>query len=137
MDQRVVSQIIEAIQQDDYVLVSNLCQTGVDLNVLSDEYQITPLKTAIEFDNIQIALKLLEYGADPNTYYFGLTPLGQAVDLYCLMVQEDPEDNNLSMIKFLINHGASPKLLGSDGTSAIDVAIAYGCQDILDVLESI
>ncbi|MFS3127985.1 ankyrin repeat domain-containing protein [Nocardioides sp. Bht2] len=58
--------LMDAIDSGDYDLVEFYAVVGVDVSYIHPEYQCTPLVTAILEDHAEIAMLLLEHGADPN-----------------------------------------------------------------------
>lgn len=69
-----------AVMQGDTDLVAYHVREGVNLNYQHPEILMTPLVTAIEQNKTEIALLLLENGADPlvESYYHNLNALEAA-----------------------------------------------------------
>ena len=72
--------LIDAVVEGNVVLVKKLLAEGANPNLYLDEAQVTPLHHAAQNDAIDIALLLLEAGADINakTSPEGTTPLDVA-----------------------------------------------------------
>lgn len=56
----------EAVAAGDLELVRGFVRNGVDVNFIHPEFQATPLVTAIVNRHEDVALFLLDQGADPN-----------------------------------------------------------------------
>lgn len=78
--------LMEAVDDGDYDLVEFYAVVGVDVSHVHPEFQCTPLVTAILEDHAEIAMLLLDHGADPDQLspLDEMTPIqaAQAMDLH-------------------------------------------------------
>ena len=74
-------ELYKAVDEGDFPLVQFHVQSGVNLNYQHPEILMTVLVTAIKNHHTEIALYLLEQGADPKleSYFDQLTPLQAAL----------------------------------------------------------
>lgn len=119
------TELIEATINGDTEEMKGLLDEGADPNEQEEEYGSTALTTATDYDQIEAATLLLEYGADPNLADFsGYTPLMGAVFM-----------ENTEMIELLINAGADPNLENEEGMSAISQAEEYGYDEMAQFMK--
>lgn len=89
-----------------------LLKAGADPNALSDEDR-SPLRFAVERDNLEMAALFLQYGAaktiNDSGGFCGYTALGLAT-----------RKLNIRMIELLLSAGADPDTTDSDGQTARD-----------------
>jgi ankyrin repeat protein len=140
MNESALRDLFEQIKVGDIEAVQRYTDSGGNVNAIEEISLMTPLKIAIEFDNIDIVGFLLRNGADPNLTSIGLTPLGQAVDLRGVIFRDDPDDYDTRIMELLLGYGADPNLKGINNRSAIDVANVIAEADnfslILDLLKN-
>ncbi len=84
-----------------------------------------PLCIAISKNDIQTAKKIIEYGADVNESYKGMTPLMYAARY-----------NNLELFKMLLQKGADLSVKDSRGNTAISYAQMSKATDIIEFLSA-
>jgi ankyrin repeat protein len=90
-----LAELHEAIAEKSLKKVNALIRNGVDVNALHPSYDLGfPLAHAIEVGDLRIIRAVLEAGANPNVANYLAT---------CI------EENNLSLAKLLIAHGADLK----------------------------
>ena len=95
-------------------IVSLLVQAGANVNAVDEGQKWTPLHFASRDHRADIALTLLDAGANIDaTDIFGNTPLWRAVATF---------RGDLKTIDLLLQRGADPKKQNRRGVSAIDLA---------------
>jgi uncharacterized protein len=90
-----------------------LIEVGANVNLQSqNQFNVAPLHSAVASNNLKIAKKLLDHGADVNSKQMNdLTPLHSAA-----------YNGNMEIIKLLIERGADLGAKSSEGFTAIDLA---------------
>lgn len=85
---------------------------------------LTPLKTAVLLDKIDIIKLLLKYGADPNfDFEDGLTPLGIAIN-----------NNKVEIVKLLLEYGIDVNIKDNNAETPLMLAKRKKYQDIVKLL---
>lgn len=107
------STLHQAVQANNLARARQKLNAGADANNEKDEHFLnTPLETAIWRDSPDMAMLLLEYGADPNLPgHNGDTPLHEAVHA-----------GSAKMVKLLLAHGANPDIPNAQGDTPIELA---------------
>ncbi len=109
--------IKKACRDGDFSWVKELIEEDkVDVNIITDSQEWTPLLHAVDGGNIDIVNYLLEKGADINA----LTK-DQWTPLMLALGYEKPK-----IAKRLIDKGADIELLNIEGWSALMIAVRYG-----------
>lgn len=103
------NKLIWAVSEGDLAEVERLLDAGADLNEVNSEYVETPLLMAAMWNCTDIAMVLLEEGADPN-----LVPEGG----WSALVQAGRSDN-LELLAALLEEGADPNLPSLEGTTPL------------------
>ena len=85
-----------------------------------------PLCIAISKNDNATAIKIIEYGADVNERFNGMTPLMYAARY-----------NNVEMIKMLLEKGADSSIKDSRGNTALKHAEASKANEALAYLKSV
>jgi ankyrin repeat protein len=85
-----------------------------------------PLCVAISKNDNDTAKKIIEYGADVNQRFNGMTPLMYAARY-----------NNVEMIKMLLDKGANPSEKDSKGISAFKYAEMSNAKEALQLLNEV
>ena len=116
-------QLIDSVYSRSLVDVKKKVGLGANVN-FKDERLDTPLGTACSLDDLDIIRFLLENGADPNEPNAeGYTPL-----MYSC------QNVNVDAVKLLIDYGAKPLQITTARRSAMDIAIEYKNNKILDIM---
>lgn len=121
--------LLKAIEQRNADAVRMLLAAGANPNLRN-----FPLIDAVLFGTSEIVKELLNAGADPDIRYQqerteagenlqGMTPLMLAVTY-----------GNVLMVQLLIDAGADITLKNQAGRTALDIAIAHGKQEIINLL---
>lgn len=84
-----------------------------------------PLCIAISKNDTQTATKIIEYGADVNESFKGMTPLMFAARY-----------NNLDMFKILLQKGADISVKDSKGKTALNYAQMSNATDVIEFLSA-
>ncbi len=97
-----------------------LVARGADVNA-TDRHQDTALHYAADRNpfvwpnSLHLAQLLIEAGADPNRRgQYGMTPLHWAISQPAV---------NWELVRYLLSHGADPRILSENGSSAMAVAV--------------
>jgi ankyrin repeat protein len=123
------------------VIVEQLLAGGASIDGTASRQ--APLVAAIEGQQWELARWLISKGANPNAAGdAGWRPLHHAVDLITdAETQNGPmpqlEQNLLSLVSFLLDHGADPSLQDEEGSSALDVARSAGGLAVVAKLEAL
>jgi ankyrin repeat protein len=98
-------------------MVQWLVSHGADPNLVALRH--TPLVAAIEADEVRIVKYLLENGAEPNLV---INSGGDTALLIAVVKSTDRKryQDNLSVIRLLLSHGADKNYRGYDGETALD-----------------
>ena len=127
----------DAIWREDVEEVKRLLIPNTDFSSQASNGH-TLLMQAAEMENIEIAKLLLSKGADINGQgYNGATPLHIAVDIAIdgtIQSGGKPGDEPTDFISFLLENGADQNIKDREGKSALDWAISYKSQKIIDEL---
>jgi uncharacterized protein len=111
-DQHTATPLLAAVNWGNEEAIRLFVKAGADPNVVSDE-GLSPLRWAVEEDDLEMAALFLRHGADKTINAFGgfcgWTPLGMAASKL-----------NLPMIELLLDAGADPEALDEDGRTARD-----------------
>jgi hypothetical protein len=100
---------------------------NIIVNVKDDESESTPLHWAAMIDHVEIALLLLENGADVNAKSnHGWTPLHYAAE----------QDNNVDVLHLLVENGADLEAQANNGWRALHSAARNGNLPIIQELIS-
>jgi ankyrin repeat protein len=101
-----------------------LLEAGAQVNTPSrNAMQVTPLSSAAAGQRLEIAQRLLEYGADANTVQAGgFTPLHSAA-----------QNGQLEMAALLLSYGAQVNARSQDGKTPL--AMAEDSQAMADLLQ--
>lgn len=114
--------LMEAVSDGDEEKVNSLLASGIDLEEMDSE-RTTALHYAIYAENIAIAEKLLEAGANPNTS-----------DNYSNTLTAALEYQNYEMAALLYEYGADPKIVDPQGLSALNMLEVYSEEDFLNII---
>ena len=112
-------------------LVSNAHASGSsyksnsnDIHIIQN-YDRSPLNVAISQGDIETVKKFIEYGADVNKIFDGMSPLMTAARY-----------NKVEIIKFLISKGASLSTKNEKGYTALKYAEVSKAKDAVTLLNS-
>eukprot|EP01035_Chromulina_nebulosa_P017130 gene17130-22644_t len=108
-------------------IVKMLVNAGALVDIVDDE-DMTPLLNAVKKSHFDIALYLIENGANPNDSY--LDDKGKAHNL--LMDSILTSNGNFSLA--LVNKGANLSYVDDDGVSPLTQAAYLGFKDVVDAL---
>jgi ankyrin repeat protein len=103
---------------------------ALSTNAMASNYKplkiYDPLCVAISKNDNDTAKKIIEYGADVNQRFNGMTPLMYAARY-----------NNVEMIKMLLDKGANPSEKDSKGISALKYAEMSNAKEALQLLNEV
>jgi ankyrin repeat protein len=117
--------IIYAAQQGYTAIVDTLVRHGALINSVDPTTGKTALYYAVEANFPEMAIFLLDYGADPNgSDRVGMTPLMMAA-----------RRGDTEMVRRLIAHGADANARDQYGDTAYSYAVTNGNVDIATVLQ--
>ncbi len=116
--------IFQAISQNKIASIMLLIQAGADLNH-ENSTGTTPFIIAIEYGMIEICMKMLENGADPNKPFQGMSPL----QFVC-----SSEEVSIPLVKKILEKGANPNYIGDGGRSALHLAAIRRNEELIQVL---
>lgn len=106
-------------------VVRFLLESGAEVNTPSQNgLKVTPLHSAAAGRHYEIAMLLLERGANPN-----LRQEGDFVPLHSAAM-----NGQIEMVKVLLQYGADKDLTSADGKAARDFALENGHKIVADVL---
>ena len=107
-------------------IVDFLLSRGAEVNSASrNNLKVMPLHSAVASQNIDIARKLLEHGADVNAIQADdFTPLHGAA-----------QNGQTEMVRLLLTSGANREARSADGQTALSLAQAKGYQEAADLLQ--
>ena len=111
-------------------------ELGFPVDSLSQVSQSNALHVSIEEDYPEIVDYLIGVGADIEKIVHGLTPLQHAVDIKCLMMRDDEEqEGKFDVIKILLSNGASIYSRGGIDKSALEIAEQYQYDSLVNLLK--
>ena len=118
-----MSEIIDAVENNDIDLVRELLDNGADPNTQNSSSE-TALMRAIKSEHIDIVRLLLENYADPNIRdHYGYTALMRASTIR----PSFSTSGYTEITKLLLNHGADPNIRdGISGFTALMNAVEWG-----------
>jgi len=129
MTKETAQQLANAIQKADLPLLQSLINSGIDLNQKIG-HGLPPLALACYYLNIEITKMLLTAGADVNTTYDkNKTALTQTCEAY-----QQPEEQVLSIVQLLLDHGAEVNLVKGNNDGALQYAAMFGYPEIVNLL---
>lgn len=121
-------------------MVKLLVDNGADVNAEANSHNrtygghfkdITPFRTAVIRNNIEITKYLVDKSADVNARSSdGLTPL--LFVLYCCSGKSD----SLELVKYLVDNGADVNVRDADGNTALMYAVANDSAELVKYLVS-
>jgi ankyrin repeat protein len=111
-----------ASESCNFSIVEYLLGKGLDINEVSQNG--TPLELTVMWKKIDMALFLIQHGADPN---------GSRGKYFPPCVVMAASMNNIKALEILITAGADLNLTGSDQVTALEVACEFGF-DFIDFL---
>lgn len=150
--------LMEAIRYGNEKAVDLLLNRNADVHTIEDIQSSTPLLMAVNLGHLNIARKLLDFGADPEIKgLFGQTPLIRSVieghhDLLALLLEYGAitdrtdesgntaimhavEDAQIEMVKSLIFAGADTTIKNAAGLTLIEIAEKMGHNSLAEVLK--
>lgn len=97
--------------------VEYLLKAGAPVNVFSqNQLHAAPIHSAVAAGNLDIAVMLVQYGADINVeQQGGLTPLHIAA-----------QSGHMDLVRFLVVNGADQEARSKDGRMPLDLAVDAG-----------
>lgn len=109
-------------------IVDFLLRRGAAVNSASkNAQQVMPLHSAVAGQNLDIAPRLLESGADVNARQaHGYTPLHGAA-----------QNGQLEMVELLLSHNAAWRMQSADGKTPISLAEAQGHERVVNRMLSL
>ena len=141
-----MSPLMQAINVGNYYLIEYFIEKGANVNC--SDMNNTALTLAVANPNITIIKLLLKNKANPNLIDpRGMTPLTIAVENYIAYPDEqremadypDPpypnEELALTVINLLLKHKADPTLQNSQGESPTYLAVHWGKDELVRILE--
>lgn len=121
-------ELFQAIDSGNEQIVDKYIANKGDLNIV-DKNQWTPLLNSIIAGKITIALKLLNAGANPNTYDKNGTPLLNSAVFY------SRKNKGYSiLIKALLNKGADVTAVDASGNTPLHEAAASASPEVVKLL---
>lgn len=137
MSAELQDDLIDAIWREKKRKVESLLNSGADVNIAGSKGW-TPLMQAAEMENLSITHLLLDKGADVNwPGDHGYTPLHIAVDISIDGTIQNggrPGDEPTEIIELLLRNGASPLARDDDGKTALDWAVDYHSNKVIDLI---
>ncbi|MFQ5470719.1 MAG: ankyrin repeat domain-containing protein [Gammaproteobacteria bacterium] len=132
------SAIITAVRNKSLPLVRLLLENNANANVINKEFD-TPTQLAVDLNQPEILRILLSSGADANRSYvdseanaFIFNPQQESKNSYLLHLACRKNYNDI--VGVLLNAGANPSLIDSEGTSPLLIASESGSEKIVDQL---
>ncbi len=133
--------------------IQDFLDNGADINYMAEDGS-TPLITALNLNEEQLAIELINRGASLSTQYLGQTPLDLAIEasldkavslmLSKKMVTSNPQDllmrsisNGLSFenIKQIADSGMDINHKDEEGLTALSIALLFGAEaDVIKLL---
>jgi ankyrin repeat protein len=106
---------------------SDLIKDLVMLGAKIEENNFESLTQSVSFGNIQTTQKILQLGANPNSFLNsnGDTLLMTSIKQGCLEI-----------FKILIKYGANTEVINKNGESILEIARKMKMQDIINILEN-
>lgn len=96
-----------------------LLEAGADPDIIVDK--TSPLSNAVRNSNYDMVKLLLDFHADPNTYYNEETALTLAIFQRCTSTRPILE----AIIQLLLEHNADPNLKNKQGVSPLLIALSW------------
>lgn len=113
-----------AVIAESYEIVSFLIENGAFVNITEQE-KFTPLHLAAKNGNPDITELLLKHGADVTAIdEWGRSPLGNATGW----------GNDKRTVELLLDAGSDINQINSSGESILFSSLAYGSEDVIDLL---
>ncbi len=133
------NKLISAIFEDNIDLVNSIIKEGFDLDFV-DELGMTALMYAVEQENIRLVELFVGLGADINKRGSeGFTALHHAVDISIdgtIQTGGKQGEEPVSIISFLLKHGADLSAKTEKGESPLDFANNYKSKKIIGFLNA-
>ncbi len=133
------NELAKAIFEDNVDLVNAIIKEGAELDFV-DELGMTPLMHAVEQENIRLVELLIGLGANINkSGSGGFTALHHAVDISIdgtIQTRGKQGEEPVSIISFLIEHGADISAKTEDGETPLDFANNYKSSKIIGFLNA-
>ena len=149
--------MLEACRQGYLKYVQALLMVGVDVNEADESMAVTPLHTAVNYGQAEIADLLVNNGADVNKQdKFGWAPLHDAASLgYVALaarllragarvdiknvhgftpLANAARHEQLAVIKLLVQAGADVNLCNNFGWSPLAEAVIFNRREVIDLL---
>ncbi|MFF2097627.1 ankyrin repeat domain-containing protein [Streptomyces sp. NPDC058202] len=99
------------------------------------ENKCTPAHQAVKDEDADVLARMLDQGFDPNEVCHGMTLLAHAVDAESDGPLQRDSPMTVHLITLLLAHGADPQLSGPDGQTPTGIALAYGHQQAVELLQ--
>lgn len=77
----IQNKLVNAVVKNNVTMINNLALKGADVNG-TNKYGMTPLLTAVSYNNVESVKLLLELGADPNLGVEGYVDYGYKLPTY-------------------------------------------------------
>lgn len=131
---------VKALLARNLVAASDMLSRGQDINSPCCDTGWAPLHYAAEHDLLDVALWLLEHGADPNIRdNYGQTPLYISIDSESdtarqRLVVTGEENISYKMTELLLMHGADANARRNNGKSVLELAKGWNHLAAIDLL---
>ncbi|MFJ7305989.1 ankyrin repeat domain-containing protein [Streptomyces sp. NPDC099088] len=99
------------------------------------ENTCTPAHQAVKDEDADALAPMLAQGLDPNEVCHNMTLLTHAVDAESDGPLQRDSPMTVDLITLLLAHGADPQLPGPDGQTPMDVALHYGHDQAVGLLQ--
>lgn len=116
--------IIAVKQNTSNEIITLLLNAGADTNV-SEIHGMTPLRLAVDKDNVEAVKLLLDAGANTEVFWNGMTPLMEA-----------SQEGYTAVVRLLLEVGANPNFTNISGNTPLMAAAHYGKVDVIELLLS-
>ncbi|MFD6299381.1 ankyrin repeat domain-containing protein [Streptomyces sp. NPDC060235] len=95
----------------------------------------TPAHQAVENEDAYVLVRMLAKGLDPDEVCHDMTLLAHAVDVESDGALQQGTPMTVHLTELLLASGADPQLAGTDGQTPMGIALHYGHDKAVELLQ--